>query len=433
MKKVIVCDDMIDGGKETGEAIKHGCPKIKDEDIQILTEKELSSMLRDFFSSLSDLLPSEGNIKVEHLAKLNNYFKCEILVLDNNLSALDIQGARMTAESIAGYIRAFGGPEYIISLNRNPEVDFDFRFLIGDYQTVTDLALNTEHLSIKRLWTKQVDNSTEGSSFYPWYWPSLFDAVNRRRRQIEFVLKHLRISLLESLSFPDVCVRNLSRHARASLWPRADEVTDTDANRMLMGITFLNYFVAAGRSLPVAMDRERIAQIVTGSRNPTTEYIVAKVVAAELEKWIKRDVLGPQDILVDVPHLLMRMPFLLGKNVGGIEHWNQAAAVDTSPYGIDQRLYDQYLASARFPHDLWAQYPCFWWPELKRNEDLESAFLDSDLEWADVVFCEDTSMFVDASDQSLVEFSAEFEEGTWNRRNVAYLQGYKYSPRSRVA
>ena len=76
----------------------------------------------------------------------------DIVVLDNNLAALEVSGARQTAESIAGYIRAFTNIPYIVSLNKNPEVDFDLRYLLGDYQTQADVALNTDHLANRALW-----------------------------------------------------------------------------------------------------------------------------------------------------------------------------------------------------------------------------------------------------------------------------------------
>ena len=46
--------------------------------------------------------------------------------------------------------------------------------------------------------------------------------------------------------------------------------------------------------------------------------IIARVVAAYIDRWFRRDVLGPQEALVDLPHLLMRLPFLLGEKAGDL-------------------------------------------------------------------------------------------------------------------
>ena len=63
----------------------------------------------------------------------------DIVILDNNLAELTIPGARHTAESIAGYIRAFTNIPYIVSLNKNPDIDFDLRYLMGDRHTQADV------------------------------------------------------------------------------------------------------------------------------------------------------------------------------------------------------------------------------------------------------------------------------------------------------
>ena len=46
------------------------------------------------------------------------------------------------------------------------------------------------------------------------------------------------------------------------------------------------------------------------------------------------DILGPQDVLVDVPHLVMRMPFLLGNNANRLKQWNKALLAQKRPVWI---------------------------------------------------------------------------------------------------
>ena len=79
----------------------------------------------------------------------------DLILLDTNLTHLGCsRGPRLTAESIAGYIRAFtAGTGTSSPSTRIPDVDFDLRFLIGDYTTRTDLALNETHLGNRALWT----------------------------------------------------------------------------------------------------------------------------------------------------------------------------------------------------------------------------------------------------------------------------------------
>ena len=127
------------------------------------------------------------------------------------------------------------------------------------------------------------------------------------------------------------------------------------------------------------------------------DAIISRVVAADIDLWFRRDVLGPQESLVDVPHLLMRMPFLLGDNADEIEHWNMAvdSAGDKPPYGLDQALFTSHLEEARFKDDVWAPSACFWWSKLRDNNVLGAHFSGTtNSSWADAVFCEDRSEFV---------------------------------------
>jgi hypothetical protein len=85
---------------------------------------------------------------------------------------------------------------------------------------------------------------------------------------------------------------------------------------------------------------------------------------------------------------------------------------------------------------MWLSSPAFWWPPLKDNETLNELFFKPDAVWGDFIFCEDTSRFVARTrgdeEHQPVEFAAEYE-GSWNRRYVARVTGYKYAPLSRLA
>ena len=241
----------------------------------------------------------------------------DIVIIDNNLADLDIEGARLTAEAVAGFVRAFTNACYVVSLNKNPAVDFDLRYLVGDYQTQTDLALNTQHLSNPALWTGNPQDTEDG--FLPWYWPALGSTPEKRREQVKLLGNTLTSSIVETLDFPRKAVDYLSRHAVGTLTPEANvEGLDIQGSAPMSTVTFEDFFLYSCRSLPAHADRKRLTDQTSDGCESSRE-IVAKVVAAEVDKWIRRDVLGPQDVLIDVPHLLMRMPFLLGDKVSEIE------------------------------------------------------------------------------------------------------------------
>ena len=425
---ILVCDDIEERGNETLEQIR--AAKIPRATSRLACGVELGRAITSLFER-ADLVPDEriGNWSRESEDTIFDSPDFDIVILDNNLADLNISGARHTAESIAGYIRAFTRIPYIVSLNKNPHVDFDLRYLVGDYETRADLALNTEHLSNRELWTGQ--SKTSAHRFLPWYWPALNEVPTKRRGQIDFVKKHFDDPVLTALSFPEEQMEYLSRHAKGTLSPEIDDSS-------MKSVTFKMFFETSCRSLPIRRERENITALFDSRDRAVRSFarsVVARVVAAEIDRWIRRDLLGPQDVLVDVPHLLMRMPFLLGEEADKLKQWNAAVLSKRRPFGFSENVYKKHLSRAKFKHDNWVKAPCFWWQVLKADEKLNDLFFRSKVEWKEAIFCEDTSRFESVSDEEIdspKEFSAEFE-GAWNRRHVAIVENNTYTPRSRFA
>ena len=427
---ILVCDDIEERGNETLEQIR--AAKIPRATSRLACGDELGRAITSLFERAEPVLDGRNdNPSRESEDTIFDSPDFDILILDNNLADLNISGARHTAESIAGYIRAFTRIPYIVSLNKNPHVDFDLRYLVGDYETRADLALNTEHLSNRELWTGQ--SKTSAHRFLPWYWPALNEVPTKRRGQIDFVKKHFDDPVLMALSFPEEQIEYLSRHAKGTLSPEIDDSS-------MKSVTFKTFFeTSCCRSLPIRRERENITALFdsqTRAIRSLARSVVARVVAAEIDKWIRRDLLGPQDVLVDIPHLLMRMPFLLGKGADKLEQWNTAALSRQRPFGFSENIYKKHhLFRAKFKHDNWVKSPCFWWQILKTDEELDDLFFRSKIEWKETIFCEDTSRFESVSDEEVdspKEFSAEFE-GAWSRRHVAIVENKKYTPWSRFA
>ena len=412
--KVLVCDDKEKDGKNTLDAIA-----IQTAHTKLVFGDNLRAEIEKLFARVRTVLDNPESTFPGARSDPSVFEQdFDIVILDNNLSGLKIEGALHTAESIAGYIRAFAKIPYIVSLNKNPQVDFDLRYLVGDYQTQADLAVNASHLSNSGLWT---GNSID-AEFLPWYWPPLDLVAARRRRQIQFVAEHLSDPILRTFGFPRSTAAYLSRHARGAL-SAALKLTDR--------VTFKKFFVTSCRSLPLPRQREILARSTRPADGAARE-VVSRVVAGELDRWFRRDLLGPQDVLVDLPHLLMRMPFLLGSHAGNLERWNKVLVETEPPYGLSAEIYQTYLDSARFLHGDWIKSPCFWWMDLKSNAKLNQMFFSGDSSWAEAVFCEDLSRFKSWHDGPPSEFVAEFE-GAWSRRCVAQLKGKHYAPKSRLA
>src|SRR5262249_6663498 len=153
-----------DGCQESLHAVETAAPK--GTHCKSLCESELKDALVEFFKTVDLTLTG-------HASSRTAFDGYDVVILDNNLSHLPIEGARLTAEAIAGYVRAITDTPYVVSINKNPEIDFDLRFLVGDYATRADLAINTSHLTNPALWTGRRADAKD--DFRPWYWPALLN------------------------------------------------------------------------------------------------------------------------------------------------------------------------------------------------------------------------------------------------------------------
>ena len=409
--RILVCDDNPAQCDLTKTAIDlYG-------DVQVLAGRELKGALTNLFETVSTLL--DGNLVRDEWVQARVFDGFDLVIVDNNLAELDLDGARLTAETIIGYLRAFTDISYIVSLNKNPHVDFDLRYLFGDYQSLADLALNSQHLSNRCLWSAEVI-----TGFAPWYWPRLHDAASRRKDQIEFVGENIEESVWETLGFPTEADEYLSFRAKAALASSADQ----DVQRA----TFQAFFDSSRTVVPA--EREKLKELAALGGVPA-ERAVHRIVAYEVDRWLRRDVLGTQDVLIDLPHLVAQMPILLGEQSNELVEWNQVATDEEAPFNLDQALFETHLAPARFGQSMWVPTPCFWWPVLKADEGLNQRFFDAEGDWPEAVFCEDISRFVALSDEGDFGPPQEFEAeiaGSWPRRFVVDVEGKLYSPRSRI-
>lgn len=439
--RILVCDDERDGFESTKEALG-------EHDAEGLVGNDLKGAMRTLFDAIRGLLPGRSRqaadesllCRVRRVRRGAARFKdFDVIILDNNLSALDFDGQRLTAEAMIGYLRGFTDVPYIVSLNKNPDVDFDLRYMLGDHQTFADLALNTKHLGYEALW--QHGLNVERDMFAPSYWPNLNDVHVRRRELTAAIEDCVEKPVLDVLGFPPGALDGLSRHAKGVLSHRAD------TDQQMREVTCKDFFKISCRSLPQG-DRDDLLAACREAPDLCAIY-VARLVAAELDRWVRRDALGPQDVLVDLPHLLVRMPFLLGRDAEDIRNWNRVLDGASASDEDDLRLLSvdaktkACIEDARFrTPGVYTRWGCFWWHRLRDDDELNELFFNCEHKWADAVFCEDTSRFVeiartDGEDGGVVaesprEFQAEFG-GAWSRRHIQELEKVQYSPRSRLA
>ena len=408
--RILICDDKPLQCERTEEAIDSRG------DVKGLAGTGLKDGLTSLFRSVSSGLNGSGTSGGR--LQGTDFDGFDLLIVDNNLTGLELDGARLTAETIIGYLRAFTDVPYIVSLNKNLHVDFDLRYLFGDYQSLADLALNTGHLSNGRLW-----DGNAGDDFAPWYWPRFADAVDRRKAQIDFLATNFKKPVWEALRFPPEADDYLSLRAKAPLSSTEQDMREAS----------FEVFFDSSRVLPPA-EIKRLKELA-GQNVEFARRAILQISAYEVDRWLRRGVLGTQDVLIDLPHLVAQMPFLLGEHASDLDCWNEVVATEEPPFGLDGPLFEKHLRPAQFGHGMWVPGPCFWWPKLKSDDTLTEYFFAADGDWPDAVFCEDVSRFVRTTGPGEPDSPQEFEaeiEGSWARRYIAYVGDYLYSPRSRI-
>jgi hypothetical protein len=159
--------------------------------------------------------------------------------------------------------------------------------------------------------------------------------------------------------------------------------------------------------------------------------MIARLVAAELDYWLRRDLIGPQDILLDPPHLQMRAA-LDEKEAPDAQSWNATAQSREAPFGLMPTAYDAVYSKHRFAHSEWLPYPGFWWPAIERDE----AFLALREKYhvrSLLVFCEDTRRFQEAGSATPPERFVPEGSRPWSPRFVELVADRGYYPQSQFA
>jgi hypothetical protein len=140
---------------------------------------------------------------------------------------------------------------------------------------------------------------------------------------------------------------------------------------------------------------------------------------------LEREVLGPQDVLVDVPHLIQRCPFLMWGDISDPKTWNHAL------HGGREVLVGTVPETAWFREENWLSRPAVWWQQLEAYEPFQEARATFDYgKVPDLVFLEDASCF--ALLEEATEFRADFHN-VYDRRYLKKFEHIRYTPQRRLA
>ncbi|MBF0181189.1 MAG: hypothetical protein HQM03_14295 [Magnetococcales bacterium] len=404
-RRIVICDDVpedAEGWRAELSRILPGAVPDREHAVELCPEDELKQGLQNLMSRRA---AARG--KSEWSESGTVFDGAEIVVIDYDLAHIS-GGSLITAETMARLCRAFTDTPVILIMNQYREFDFDLS-LRGHPDSRADLNIKSEHLSRPRLWHFNADDS---SQFRPWYWPELSSAAERQKKRVADLLENgnLEVSILEHLGFTETETERMWSNALGFLHPKDPR-----------SATFRTFVQESGKGTDVKDDRP-----LTESRHPCAQRAVARIAAARIAKWLDKLVLASQDILVDLPHLVERMPCLVPKDHrNDVTAWNAFVTLEENPK-TDADLLRRF--GFQKPH--WLSRPACWWTRIDEDRELRMARKEDRLgNPNDFVFREDSSDFANRDDSQ--EFRADFD-CIFDRRSLTEVDGLEYGPRVRL-
>lgn len=272
----------------------------------------------------------------------------DVLVLDYDLTLLE-EGRFITGEAIAYLARCFSLCGLIIGMNQF-KAGFDLS-LAGHPESYADVNIRSSQIGNPGLW------SSRRSGFRPWSWPQLVEELGAFRDRCSSLEGCLDQPILEHLGLTSI---------EASL-PRS-----------------VLEFLEGDQSPVQTTFRDFVATSDHGARlpEPLPDAMTARVAAARVASWFAQTLLPMQEVVIDAPHLVMRIPALA------------PTATDPDMKALTQLYTELSLPSleiasaARIGAPMWTGRQCWYWANASETSATLPVAATSDL-----VFCEDMSRF----------------------------------------
>jgi hypothetical protein len=318
-------------------------------------------------------------------AAVEIFDRTSVLILDHDLLTTAYRGA-LTGEDISYLVRCYSDCGAIIIANRFGGRTFDLR-LRHPLDSFADVHVGEDHLCNTGLW------STRGDRYLsPWAWPNLAVHHEHRQRRIREVDAMWDRPLDELLKLD---FSSLDDHHLDALGLDRGEQLPVVSKCLMPG------------SGPLAMHRsDRLPE----DKRP-------RFVADRLHHWLEHVVLPGQDILVDAPHLVSRLPALL--------EWEEHSALvsrapDATPFGGR-------LSAHAFQPACWTSRPVWIWASVRSDTTIPGVEGSWLREAAERVFCEDTSRFIPTLRATRVQTTIPSD---FSIRYVERLPSVDYRPRT---
>jgi len=397
MMRVRVCDDFPEIAEEWVAAVKAVVPQDFDVGRMETANDEVSTLL------LRKIAVEKGEDPLVHATEFD---EIDVLVVDYDLLHLDKTGGRTTGEGIARLARSLSKCGAIVVMNQyKGQFDLGMR---GHLDSFADLNIDAPLVGRGPLW-KQLE-AAEGE-FNPTTWtpmPVLLEAARK-----------LAATLAE-------------QGVEAAVTPLVGLGTAAIAELSDTAFGFLSLKAQTAEELAAVTVREFLQRSLDA---PFVECLLAKApdilfgfAAFRLVKWLDRAVFRPMDVLIDGPHLVDRLPFMIDPNkvdLNDAAAWARAASAPTTSLQWELlKGYHNELASNALGRTV------FDWFRLANDDkvdEMQDAYLEN--EPIRYYLAEDTSRFVEKD--VLIRYRADFHN-FGDRRGIEKLADVTYGPLRRI-
>ncbi|UMZ11908.1 hypothetical protein I9018_31335 [Pseudomonas sp. MPFS] len=292
----------------------------------------------------------------------------DLIIVDYDLLGLEMErpAAWATGAELAYSIRLMStvGPIVVVNQFGTNAFDLTMRRGISSY---ADLDVGSAQITASGLW------SSDGfAGFRPWHWPNLHEEVTRFENLNAFVLKHLDSPVLSVLNFEleDSDAWNFISYEMVSFLGVGQQKKETTFREMVKGNAGLRVFNILEK------DEKLISSL--------PDEQAARIAAAILIHWLEKVVLPSQEVIADVPHLSMQLPWIVE------DFSNPQAWADLCSLG-DAHI-PKFLIPYKVEPECLFSRPTFWAERARRDSQFPDKFEFSKL--PNIQFCEDVSRFV---------------------------------------
>ena len=397
--KVMFCDDEPDLADQLKRRVSSVAPADDYELVSVPTDAATSAGSSTIAAAARGLLARRNAAR----AGSGHTDECifddvDILVLDYDLVHIDEDRSRHTGEGLARLARMFSTCGVVVVLNQFRDVGFDLG-MRGHLWSYADTNIGADQIANEGLWTKP---PWEG--FRPWSWQTLGAAVETQKARQALVEGSFEKSIVDVIGLQEEDALRLSDSAFEFIAPKAASFGQ------LARVTFKDFLAHAG---------DRDAKAASSDIKAATRFVGARI-----GKWLERELLGGQDVLVDIPHLIERYPFLLGNDCSKLDAWNEAVH---SPDLIREQVpTEAWFEPARF-----LSRPAVWRHRFEADAGISDTSYSFDYSAVPpYAFLEDMSQFERLEDA--IGFRAG-HHNAFDARYVKGIEGVTYAPQRRFA